>query len=58
MGLKPVRKGKQIAANFVLKIVDDDVPLSANYDAVQPQVASLRARRNAVIRCVMPPWGS
>ncbi|MGB5487201.1 MAG: hypothetical protein WBN06_07415 [Lysobacterales bacterium] len=22
------------------------------------QVASLRARRNAVIRCVMPPWGS
>jgi len=26
--------------------------------AVQPQVASLRARRNAVIRGVMPPWGS
>ena len=26
--------------------------------AVQPQVASLRASRNAVIRCVMPPWGS
>ena len=26
--------------------------------AVQPQVASLRARRKAVIRCVMPPWGS
>ncbi len=23
--------------------------------AVQPQVASLRARRKAVIRCVMPP---
>ena len=21
-------------------------------------MASLRARRNAVIRCVMPPWGS
>jgi len=26
--------------------------------AVQSQVASLRARRKAVIRCVMPPWGS
>ena len=26
--------------------------------AVQPQVASLRASRNALIRCVMPLWGS
>jgi len=26
--------------------------------AVQSQVTSLRASRNAVIRCVMPPWGS
>ena len=26
--------------------------------AVLSQVASLRARRKAVIHCVMPPWGS
>jgi len=29
MGLKSVRKGKQVTANFVLKIDDDSVPLSA-----------------------------